>query len=178
MCVAQGIPQVSILGPLLYISYVNDCFDIIKTYSENSTILMYADDTVLISSGEDYNQAMDENQSLFERYIDWSNENGLKINVSKTKHMLLSSKSRSVEVKANILSLEYFVKDNIQRVNFKLYLFGKIHCLLTFKAAVMVYKQMVLPFFDYLDILIDGCAKKFVDKLQTLQFRGIKIIYQ
>ena len=37
---------------------------------------------------------------------------------------------------------------------------------------------MVLPFFDYLDILIDGCAKKFVDKLQSLQFRGIKIIYQ
>ena len=37
---------------------------------------------------------------------------------------------------------------------------------------------MVLPFFDYLDILIDGCAKKFLDKLQTLQFRGIKIIYQ
>ena len=42
----------------------------------------------------------------------------------------------------------------------------------------MVYKQMVLPFFDYLDILIDGCAKKFVDKLQTLQFRGIKMTYQ
>ena len=64
---------------------------------------MYADDTVLISSGEDYNQAMDENQLLFERYIDWSNLDGLKINVSKTKHMFLSSKSRSVEVKANIL---------------------------------------------------------------------------
>ena len=42
----------------------------------------------------------------------------------------------------------------------------------------MVYKQMVLLFLDYLDILIDGCAKKFVDRLQTLQFRGIKIIYQ
>ena len=78
----------------------------------------------------------------------------------------------------NNLSLEYFVKDIIRRVNFKLYLFGKIRYLLTFKAAVIVYKQMVLPFFDYLDIRIDGCAKKFMDKLQSLQFRGITIIYQ
>ena len=37
---------------------------------------------------------------------------------------------------------------------------------------------MVSPFFDYLDTLIDGCTKKYVDKLQTLQFRGKKVIYQ
>ena len=37
---------------------------------------------------------------------------------------------------------------------------------------------MVLPFFDYLDILIDGSRKMYSEKLQRLQFRGIKIIYQ
>ena len=37
---------------------------------------------------------------------------------------------------------------------------------------------MVLPFFDYLDILIDGGTKYYIDKMQHLQFRGIKIIYQ
>ena len=42
----------------------------------------------------------------------------------------------------------------------------------------MVYKQMVLPFFDYLDILVDSGPKYYADKLQNLQFRGIKIIYQ
>ena len=50
--------------------------------------------------------------------------------------------------------------------------------MLTFKAAVLVYKQMVLPFFDYMDILIDSGPKKYINKLQILQFRGIKIIYQ
>ena len=42
----------------------------------------------------------------------------------------------------------------------------------------VTYKQMVLPFFDYLDILIDGGTRKYLDKLQALQFRGIKIVYQ
>ena len=44
--------------------------------------------------------------------------------------------------------------------------------------AIHVCKQMVLPFFDYLDILTDSGPKKYIDKLQCLQFRGIKIIYQ
>ena len=33
-----------------------------------------------------------------------------------------------------------------------------------------IYKQMVLPFFDYLDILIDSGMKNYIDKLQRLQF--------
>ena len=37
---------------------------------------------------------------------------------------------------------------------------------------------MVLPFFDYLDILVDSGPMKYIDKLQRLQFRGINITYQ
>ena len=38
---------------------------------------------------------------------------------------------------------------------------------------------MVLPFFfDYLDVLIDSCLKKYTDKLQYLQYGGIKIVFQ
>ena len=37
---------------------------------------------------------------------------------------------------------------------------------------------MVLPFFDYIDTLIDSGPKKLVEKLQRLRFRGIKIVYQ
>ena len=76
------------------------------------------------------------------------------------------------------LNFEGFLKSIIQKVNYKLYLFSKIRYVLTFAAAVLVYKQMVLPFLDYLDILIDSGPKKYVEKLQILQFRGIKIIYQ
>ena len=76
------------------------------------------------------------------------------------------------------LSFETFLKSIIRKVNFKLYLFSKIRYVLTHAAAILVYKQMVLPFFDYLDILIDSGPKKYIDKLQALQFRGIQIIYQ
>ena len=45
------------------------------------------------------------------------------------------------------LSFEPFLKSVIKKVNYKLYLFSKICYLLTFNAVILVYKQMVLPFF-------------------------------
>ena len=44
----SGVPQESILGPLLFLIYFNDVVDIIK----NSHIIKYADDTVLYYSGK------------------------------------------------------------------------------------------------------------------------------
>ena len=78
----------------------------------------------------------------------------------------------------NNLLFDSFLKSIIQKVNYNLFLFSKIRYVLTFVSSILVYKQMVLPFFDYLDILIDSGPKKYIDKLQILQFRGMKITYQ
>ena len=198
-CIQHGVPQGSTLGPLLYILYVNDCFK--KVTNNTSEMIMYADDTVLLSTGVTVDIAVLNSQIFFNEYVDWTNKNQLTINVNKTKHMIISSRNKNVcfnttirKVDENVgktqlytylgvavdnnLNFESFLKSIIQKVNFKLYLFSKIRYLLTFNAAIMVYKQMVLPFFDYMDILIDAGPKKYIDKLQQLQFRGIQIIYQ
>ena len=119
---------------------------------------MYADDTVLLTCGEDQKKALDIKQSLFNNYVEWTSANGLKINVSKTKHMMLCAQNKNVdttliELRLNTipaciptcnrdknLVLESFVKYILQRVNFKLYLFSKIRYLLKFEAAMIVYK--------------------------------------
>ena len=197
--VLHGVPQGSTLGPLLYILYVNDYLDRVSNLDSN--VIMYADDTVLLSHGTCVTDVISENQKLFDDYVQWSTMNLLKINVMKRKQMIVCPRSKNVLSDSNIvkdgvavqntdiytylgveidknLSFEPFLKSVIKKVNYKLYLFSKIRYLLTFNAAILVYKQMVLPFFDYLDILTDSGPKKYIDKLQCLQFRGIKIIYQ
>ena len=43
------------------------------------------------------------------------------------------------------------------------------------RVAILIYKSMVLPFFDYADILIDKANGQGLDKLQRLQNRGLKL---
>ena len=59
--VTHGVPQGSTLGPLLYILYVNDCF--IKVRQDSSMTILYADDTVLLSEGENHEDVMKVNQT-------------------------------------------------------------------------------------------------------------------
>ena len=49
---------------LLYILYVNDCFD--KVYDDITSVIMYADDTVLLSKGQTEEEAVGVSQILFE----------------------------------------------------------------------------------------------------------------
>ena len=49
-CIECGVPQGSILGPLLYLIYVNDCFKSLKY----SSAILYADDTTLIFTAKSY----------------------------------------------------------------------------------------------------------------------------
>ena len=180
---------------------MNDCFD--RVVQESSMTIMYADDTVLLSTGESFDDALTVNQLVFDQYINWAEVNCLNINVNKTKQMMFCTRGKNCLIKDSLairkedvvisntshctylgvnvdqnLCFDTFLKSIIQKVNYKLYLFSKIRYVLTFAAAVLVYKQMVLPFFDYLDVLIDSGSKKHTDKLQVLQFRGIQIIYQ
>ncbi|KAL3270406.1 hypothetical protein HHI36_024365 [Cryptolaemus montrouzieri] len=78
--VLRGVPQCSVLGPLLYILYMNDVLDEIFKY-----IFQYADDTsavVSINDSEDLTLKTQECRQILEN---WFISNNLKLNVSKTQ---------------------------------------------------------------------------------------------
>ena len=87
--VTSGVPQGSILGPILFLIYIND---IVKAnISKGSTLVLYADDILLyrpICTSEDY--------FFLQRDIDsisnWASTNKMTFNTSKCKSMLISRK--------------------------------------------------------------------------------------
>ena len=79
--VASGVPQGSILGPLLFLMYIND---MVEELSESTNIALFADDAKIyskIKSSNDH-QALQRNLSKLE---DWSNLWKLKFNSNKCK---------------------------------------------------------------------------------------------
>ena len=73
------------------------------------------------------------------------------------------------------LNFRMHVNTVIQVVSRKMYVFGKLHKFMLDKSASDVYKSMILPYFDYCDIIYSQTAAECEDKLQRLQNRGIRI---
>ena len=79
--IKYGVPQGSILGPLLFIMFTNDMVNSIR----NSNVLLYADDTVIYRSDFCFAKNYRNIQGDLNRLHKWCFINGLTINGRKTK---------------------------------------------------------------------------------------------
>ena len=85
--ISCGVPQESILGPLLFLLYKNDLPDCLKS----TTPGMYADDTQIFSFSNDANELVVRLNSDLAHVCDWLKENRLQMHPSKCKMMFIGS---------------------------------------------------------------------------------------
>ena len=192
----HGVPQGSLLGPLLFLIFINDlpsCFN-------KCSVHLYADDTVIFYADKNVSNIQKVlNEEL--RSLDiWMRCNKLKVNCSKTVSMLMGTKrmltrnntlnvslngEKLLQVK-NFKYLGMYVDDELkwnlhiqqlcEKVGRMINYLARIKHFLNTSALKMIYNTVILPHFDYADVVWQSATKTQLEFLQKLQNRAARII--
>ena len=90
MNITTSVPQGSVLGPLLFLLYIND----IQYCSELVSIILFADDTNILYSDSCLEKLNEILQMEMNKIATWLNVNRLSLNTAKTKLILFRSRNK------------------------------------------------------------------------------------
>ena len=112
--ITTGVPQGSILGPLLFIFYMND----LPLHIDNN-IDMFADDSILYTSGHNVDEIPHSLLTNLNAVTTWCEDNIMVINTAKTKCMLITTKQRRYHLRNNQLAITLNDQYNCSQLNNK-----------------------------------------------------------
>ena len=194
-----GVPQGSILGPLLFLIVFNN----IESTLSHCKIITYADDTVIYTSAKTTEVVEKLLQSDFKSLADWLKMNDLVINLKKgkTECILFGTCQRIINKTLNIthhhhtvsfattykylgvhldqtLSLCSHLEKTYKKASGRLYLLKRVRPYLTIEAALTIYTSMLVPLFTYCSILNGNPSRTYEKKIENMEDRAYKTIYK
>ena len=99
-CVSSGVPQGSILGPLIFLKYMSQAV--------RCNLFLYADDTCLVCQHKDINEIEKQLNKDFESTCDWFVDKlSIHFGNDKTKSILFATKFKIKKVRK--LNIKYFL---------------------------------------------------------------------
>lgn len=190
-----GVPQGSILGPLLFIIYINEFSNILKSCK----LQMFADDTLVYLTDRNIESKIDIINSELEILYNVINQNKLKLNIDKTKMMIITNKKNlnknDLHIKINneilqcekeikylgvIIDDELKFKSNIdtvaKKVGRKVGVLTRLNNRLNLHQKIMLYKSIVEPHFNYCSSILFLSSKMDINRLQILQNKCLRNI--
>ena len=192
--VTTGVPQGSILGPLLFIIYIND----LPSVSNKFHTTLFADDSSLILSHNNHENLILTANLELEKIYKWTLCNRLSLNLDKTVSMLFTYRrtdvSNSPILINNIcvpsvsnhkflgiildpkLKFDAHVDLVISKASKSVGLFYKTQSYLSQDLLILLYNSLIYPYFLYANAIWGGTFPTHLEPILLLQKRLIRII--
>ena len=184
--IIAGVPQGSILGPLLFLIYINDIIDTLVT-----NVFLFADDTSLMQEIHDPIISMQTLNDDLRRLAEWANQWLVNFNPTKTKYMLIGNKRsvpNTIHLQLHGTPLERVDKHTHLGLTLTSDLSWRPHIdVITKKAGgpitllkrvsskmdratkCKIYKTLIRPKLEYACVVFDACSLELSSKLEGVQ---------
>lgn len=191
-----GVPQGSILGPLLFLIYINDLCRV----SHHLSTILFADDTSVVYSHSDLEHLLSVINNELQAFSLWFKANKLSLNIKKTNFLLFNSgkscmgnKDVEVFIDNNSISLSSSVKflgiliddklcwkPHISTISSKIArntgILSKLRNILDKKTTLMLYYSLIYPYINYCNVIWASTHPTKLNRIYCLQKRCVRII--
>ena len=188
-----GVPQGSLLGPLLFIIYIND----IQRSSNILSFILFADDSNLFYSHENVNQLLRTVNNELTQVTDWIKANKLSLNLQKTNFMLFSNRISELPGEItfdntvltgvstckflgvfidNKLSWKTHIDNLCTVISRNIGVINKLKFFLPSRTLLTLYHTMIEPYINYGVLAWGSAIETKLSKILLLQKKALRII--
>ena len=189
-----GVPQGSVLGPLLFLIYIND----LPLFLSDYFVRLFADDTTMLFSGSSVDECTKLCKNGIAALTEWCNYNRLYINWTKTYIMFITNRrvilptaisfnKEKIEVVSKFkllgITLDYrlnfldFVSGLSLVINRKMFAIKRLFYL-SKAVKLQFFKTFILPFFDFGLSLIIYFSKLAIQKLEKTYYNCLYKLFK
>lgn len=191
----RGVPQGSILGPVLFNVFINDIF----LFVQNSTIYNYADDNTVAYCDSDINKLINTLENDSRNLLNWFAINQMKANPDKFQAIAIGKKTKIHNLTFDLNGIRISCEENVKllgvtidfELNFdthitelckkasrQLNILKRIGKYLNRLCRLTIYHTFILSNFNYCPVIWHFCSEKNSQKIEKIQERALRFVYE